>query len=50
MNVMEITKEGVLYIVKFATSKEKQLLLEDEIRNHKLILLKNVPGILNIEY
>jgi serine/threonine protein kinase len=50
MNVREIEKDGVLYIVKFATSKEKQFLLEDEIRNHKLIQSKNVPGILNIEH
>jgi len=50
MNVREIEKDGVLYIVKFATSKEKQFLLEDEIRNHKLIQSKNVPGILKIEH
>jgi len=50
MNVTEITRDGILYIVKFATSKEKQSLLEDEIRNHKTILARNVPGILEIKY
>lgn len=49
VNVREIEKGGVRYILKIATTKEKQVLLQDEIQNLRLIHLHNVPGVVKIE-
>jgi len=48
-NVREIEKNGVRYILKTAITKEKQILLQDEIQNLKLINLQNVSGVVKIE-
>jgi serine/threonine protein kinase len=48
-NVREIEKNGIRYILKTAITKEKQVLLQDEIQNLRLINLQNVAGVVKIE-